>query len=116
MPDKKTFKMGDVIVTGTPKNKHHFRITELATSQDLKYITSVAPYLSTHQHGRQPNPDILMQIVSKLTTLERQGKLVEIKPQPKKESQHSPDKILNPATGRYVLKTGKIGKQLLKNK
>ena len=25
-------------------------------------------------------------------------------------------KILNPLTGRYVIKTGKIGKELLKNK
>jgi hypothetical protein len=108
-------KPGDIIKTGNASKDtiRYLRITKQATPNDLRYLTKVQSYLVVRE-GRQPPVSVMIQTLGKLMELEKDGKLKIVSVKQDMPKQQSSDKILNPATGRYVLKTGKIGKELLK--
>ena len=101
-------KHGDIIKTGNASTIRSFRITKLATPDDLRYLSRIQTYL-IERPGRQPPVSFILQIIEQLAAFEKSGKIVPV-------VKKSHPKILNPATGRYVLKDGKIGRALLKKK
>lgn len=119
-------KIGDIITTGDniKSTFHYFEITPRATQTDLASISRIQPYLLKRK-GRQPPTGLIVEALTKFAVLQDDGKLKQVskplqtqKPKTGKSQTQKPKtvqgKILNPATGRYVLKTGKIGKALLK--
>jgi len=128
---------GHLLQTGnkTRGTLHYFRVTDKATPEDLVRMTRIRQYLVTDPNKRQPSIRTKTDAILQFARFEDQGKVVEVKPrvalsvEPKRKptlrkpvvpmlsqkpiEKDKKGKILNPLTGRYVLKTGKVGKTLV---